>query len=307
MLGYYIMRLGKEKKALNYRLSNTMKKKSLRITAALAALAIIYFIIQITTSFVGNPFTKHKASKAIQTYLDTTYPHRDFILESVNFNFKFDEYCGNVISPSSKDSYFTIYWKKGKITDDSYEFNVVNKLNTVQRYEKEAASQIRTLLSDVTTIDLEDLHVSFSKEWLESMDLQNIQLDSDYDKSMNLPLELWVTAISDSPTLKEYSDILIDLNDKLKSNGFNITYYNISSRFDCSIGLNASNISQEEIESGNLQALLEAALNSEDEYDERKAYEEKLNSVPTKEDEILYKDKEVPAKKIYVNSFIRTE
>lgn len=304
------MHLGKEKKALHYRLSNIMKRKSLRIIAALAALAIILFITWVTTSFVGNPFTKHKANKAIQTYLETTYPNKDFKLDSVSFNFKFDEYCGQIISPSSRDSYFTISWKKGKIIEDSYEFRVASKLNTIERYEKEATSLIRTLFSNVTTIDLEELHVSLEKEWLEVTNLQNIELDSDYDKSMNLPFQLSLTAISDTPTLKEYSDILIDLNDKLKSNGFNITYYSISSRADCSVGLNAYDISTEEIESGNLLSLLEAALNSrdDDDYYERKAYEEKLNQAPTKEDENLYKYKEIlDNKKINVTSFIRTE
>ena len=82
---------------------------------------------------LGNPVSKILDQNAAKIISLKTYADRDFIIEEINYNFKDMGYHAHVKSPSSVDTYFSVYISMlGKIKRDSYE-NVLNGWNTYQK------------------------------------------------------------------------------------------------------------------------------------------------------------------------------
>lgn len=256
-----------------------MKRKLSKILAALAALFLIIIVILFANSVIGNPISKSLAKKDIKKYLAATYANTDYKLQRVSFNFKFHEYNGYIISPSSEDSNFSITWRDGKILYDSFDFNVTERQNTLHRYETEAREQIDTLLSSIPEANISDVHVIFCKDYYESDLSSSLVLDSPYDKSLELPLDLTISCDSSNPALEEYASILSQAHAILTEQGYHIDYYSIDnySNETAPITLNAYDISPEEIEGGNLLSLLKEAYNrSEDDNATDDKYEKDL-------------------------------
>jgi hypothetical protein len=122
-------------------------KKLMKILAAVAAFAIIGGILWFANGFLGNPISKTLAKNAAKNYIAETYADRDFIIEEVNYNFKDAGYYAHVKSPSSVDTYFSVYISMlGKIKRDSYE-NVLDGWNTYRRIEDEYRQMVNSVFS----------------------------------------------------------------------------------------------------------------------------------------------------------------
>lgn len=115
-----------------------MKKKILKITALVVALAITAGLVFFANALVGNPVSKYLAKSGAEKYLEANYADKDFQIDRVVYDFKSTAYSVFVESPSSPDSSFSISADfGGKIRWDSYEDRVLSKSNTVQRINKE--------------------------------------------------------------------------------------------------------------------------------------------------------------------------
>ncbi len=116
-----------------------MKKKVLKITALLIAVTLITGLGILANSLVGNPVSKRLAERTAETYLAETYGDTDFYIENIGFNFKDGNYYAHIKSPSSIDTYFTLYISMGgKLERDTYSdvldgWNTANRLNEAYR------------------------------------------------------------------------------------------------------------------------------------------------------------------------------
>lgn len=124
----------------------TMKKKVLKITALLIAVVLITGLGIFANSLVGNPVSKMLAERTAETYLAEEYGDTDFYIESIGFNFKDGNYYVHVKSPSSIDTYFTLYISMGgKLERDTYS-DVLNGRNTANRLNDTYRMLVDTVL-----------------------------------------------------------------------------------------------------------------------------------------------------------------
>src|SRR5699024_3807083 len=91
----------------------------------------------ISNSFVGNPISKMIAKTAAENYITEQYADQDFVINDVFYNFKDGYYHADVTSPSSIDTHFSIYISGSKVSDDSYENDVLSGRNTYERIDRE--------------------------------------------------------------------------------------------------------------------------------------------------------------------------
>lgn len=112
------------------------KHKILKVILTAAAVLTAVAGCYLWTSFNGNPLSKHIVKNTCLKYIDETYPNEDYEIASVEYSFKEGAYLVNVKSPSSEDSYFSVYFTgTGKLIYDSYEF-MMNGENTARRLDE---------------------------------------------------------------------------------------------------------------------------------------------------------------------------
>lgn len=245
-----------------------MKKIVLRILAAVAAFALIGIILTMANSFVGNPITKRHASKDIQAYLDATYPTLDIQLDSTGYNFKFGEYYGSVTSPTSMDTYFTVTWRAGNVVNDSYDYSVLKRQNTLERYEEEARNQIRPLFTAIPDVTPDRVYVNFDKESYE-VTPSDLVFDGPYDKTMDLAMRVLLYDVTGTPSLEHIATVLEETHALLKKNGYSFKSYCIDCNDETTF-ISAYDVSVEQIESGSLLSILKDAYEHPDESDYNK-------------------------------------
>lgn len=125
----------------------TGKRKFSTILAVIAVLILVYFIVSAVTSITGDPITAAIATSDIKSYVQGNYPDKDFEISHASYNFKFSHYSSLVKSRISRDTYFHVSWRKGKIYDD-YEYEVANGFNIYERLQKELEEVIEKILTE---------------------------------------------------------------------------------------------------------------------------------------------------------------
>jgi hypothetical protein len=211
-------------------------KKLMKILAALAAITIICGILWFANGFLGNPVSKVLAKNAVKNYISETYTDRDFIIEDVNFSFKETGYYAHVKSPSSVDTYFSVYISmNGRIKYDSYE-NVLDGWNTYQRIEDEYRQMVNSVFSSdefplVSNIDYGSIEI-IEKDTTIGFDQVSYGIkmgDLELDKEYNVK-ELAKTAghivfyaQDDEVSFKKASEILLTVKEYL--NKADIPFY----------------------------------------------------------------------------------
>lgn len=123
-----------------------MKKRIFKILAFSLATLVLVGAAWVLNALVGNPISKALATRTAEQHLAQVYAAEDFLIERVSFNFKFGWYHAYIISPSSRDSSFTLVMDMGgKLLTDTYADQVVNGTNTATRID----TAYRTLVNSV--------------------------------------------------------------------------------------------------------------------------------------------------------------
>jgi hypothetical protein len=111
-----------------------MKKRILKTSALVLAVALIAGILLFANSLIGNPLSKALAKNTAEKYIEETYGDKDLVLDRVSYSFKDGWYHAYVSSPSSVDTHFILLINGfGKLKDDYYDNNVTNGWNTADR------------------------------------------------------------------------------------------------------------------------------------------------------------------------------
>lgn len=97
---------------------------------------LIIMLLWIYGSFNGLITSKLWVKHCANGYIQEHYKEYDFQLNEVNYNFKDGLYNAKIVSPTSEDSTFSLaYDWTGKLIWNSYEENVIEKWNTMQRID----------------------------------------------------------------------------------------------------------------------------------------------------------------------------
>lgn len=122
-------------------------KKFLKISAAVAAIAIVFGLMWYANGLLGNPVSKMLAKNAAENYISEVYPNDDFFIESVNYSFKEGGYYVQIKSPSSQDTYFSLLVSMlGKVEYDYFE-NVSSGMNTYLRIDDEYRRMVDAVIN----------------------------------------------------------------------------------------------------------------------------------------------------------------
>jgi len=125
-----------------------MKKRILKITALVIALALIAGLGWFANGLVGNPVSRLLAKRALDRYVEETYPHLDLNTERFGFDFKSIGYFAYVRSEGSMDTAFYIDMDMlGHVTYDSYDTWVTSKMNTERRVEEQYREMVKRVLN----------------------------------------------------------------------------------------------------------------------------------------------------------------
>ncbi len=128
-LFYYALKKNEKKEGLQRRLP--------RAGAFFAAILLVIGLCMFANALIGNPISELLAKRAASAYLSRHYANTDFVIERTSYSFKDGGYHAYIISPSSADSYFTLYFDMaGNLSYDSYESMVANGQNTARRLDQ---------------------------------------------------------------------------------------------------------------------------------------------------------------------------
>ena len=172
-----------------------MKNKVLKLTALIAALLLIGFILVFANSMVGNPVSKYIVRSSAEKYMEEQYSGTDFFIEEVNYSFKVGKYYVRISSPTSIDSHFSLNFDQtGKLFYDSYENDVASKWNTAVRLDEEYRNMVNEVLDSPdfpykSRIDFGGLKIIFAEEKPDEhapgpvygQKIEQLELDKEYD------------------------------------------------------------------------------------------------------------------------------
>ena len=114
-----------------------MKKKTLKIIAAVTAFAILAGIAWFANAMVGNPISKLLAERAAEKHLEDTYAGTDYYIERIAYSFKDGNYHVFIKSHSSIDTSFSLtFTMLGKLRLDTFD-SVLDGFNTARRLEED--------------------------------------------------------------------------------------------------------------------------------------------------------------------------
>lgn len=120
--------------------------KALKIVSLISALVLICFILFFASAFMGNPLSKFLASSSSKKYIEDKYSNLSLDIDKPYYSFKTGDYTVRVSSPASIDTHFYLsYDGWGKLTYDSYTFNVLELGNTYNRINYEYFEMVKGL------------------------------------------------------------------------------------------------------------------------------------------------------------------
>lgn len=163
-------------------------------------------------------------------------------ISDVYYNFKDGYYHADIKSLTSKVTYFSIRLSSlGKVEYDSYEDNVVKKINTHRRLYEEYNSKLKSIFEDkefpydsdiylgeLKEMPLENLYSEYSEFGpVYGMNLSELELDKNYDiNEMGKEYGHITFYVQDEDiSIKRASEILLDIKSILDKN--NASFYAI--------------------------------------------------------------------------------
>lgn len=123
-----------------------MKNKGLRIVALILALVMIGGLCFVANALNGNPVSALLAKRTAKAYLEDTFPHTDYYVEGIGYNFKDGNYYAHIRSESSIDTQFSLHITMlGQLRYDTYD-SVLDGFVTANRLVMEYGTLADTVL-----------------------------------------------------------------------------------------------------------------------------------------------------------------
>ena len=219
-----------------------MKKIIHRICIIMCA-ALIIFSLYFILAFFGNPVSWTIARINTSRYMEENFGDSHFQINRVGYNFKTGGYYAFIDSPTSQDSYFTIYFDGwGRYRLDTYE-NVTNGSNTLSRIDREYKELVDSKLEagispfdtsivicELRPADLMEVYsysdksgntivYTIDKEY--GLDCSQLVLDKEYDICMLGSTAGNITLYIHDPevTVERAAELLLDVKDYMDNSG----------------------------------------------------------------------------------------
>ena len=112
-------------------------KKSVKVVLITITALIVGVILWFVCAFFGNPVSYFLAKNSADDYIAENYADYDLEIEKVGYDLKVSGYYAKVVSPSSVDTHFYVYFDLlGRPVRDTFD-NVTDGWNTAMRLENE--------------------------------------------------------------------------------------------------------------------------------------------------------------------------
>lgn len=112
-------------------------KKTVKIILIVISVLLLGVILFFVCSFFGNPVSYLLALNSADDYIEENYADYNLEVEKIGYDFKSSGYYAKVVSPTSVDTHFSVYFDLlGRPIRDSFE-NVTDGWNTHMRLENE--------------------------------------------------------------------------------------------------------------------------------------------------------------------------
>ena len=132
-------------------------KKSVKTVLIALTVIVVCVILWFVCAFFGNPVSYLLSANSAENYIEENYPDYDLEIEKVGYDLKVSGYYANVVSPSSVDTHFSVYFDLlGRPKYDTFE-NITNGWNTAMRLEneyRELSLSIRDVIEKYFTTDI---------------------------------------------------------------------------------------------------------------------------------------------------------
>ena len=131
-----------------------MKKSIINRICVVICMILVLAVLYLLTAFFGNPISPVLAKHNAQKYLSQNHGDEEFQIERVYYDLKSGGYNVDLHSPTSPDSYFTIYFDAlGRYKYDTYE-SITNGSNTYFRLYSAYSALIDRAFEDVLPFDV---------------------------------------------------------------------------------------------------------------------------------------------------------
>ncbi len=112
-------------------------KKAVKVIVISLAVLVVGVIVYFVCAFFGNPVSYLLSVNSADDYIEEKYPDYDLEIEKIGYDLKVSGYYARVISPTSVDTHFSVYFDLlGRPVRDTFE-NVTDGWNTAMRLENE--------------------------------------------------------------------------------------------------------------------------------------------------------------------------
>ncbi len=209
------------------------KKKILKITAFVVALALTLGLAFFANALVGNPVSKYLAKSAAEKHLEANYADKDYCIDRVMYDFKSGCYHAFIESLSSPDSSFSLtIGFDGRISWDNYDDRVEGRFNTSQRINNEYRDAVdkvfesksfpyKTHIAFGDILFVEDVNLDQPYIADYAIQMSKLELDGYYDigELGKQAGELVVYVYDDDVSVKRLSEILLGIKDVMNKSG----------------------------------------------------------------------------------------
>ena len=124
-------------------------KKYLKVTALLAALLLIGFLIYLVDFFTGYPISYFRIKDTAEQYIEDNYSQMDYVLSKPSYSLKLGGFTMEASIPNTIDDHFSIgFYRDGTLKYDTYEQDVLNKVNTAIRLSNDYEAKMRDVFEN---------------------------------------------------------------------------------------------------------------------------------------------------------------
>lgn len=207
--------------------------------------------------FFGSPWDRSGADQTVADYLSKQYPKTQLTATRAQFDASSRSYQVQVQNPDAADGDFTVFAGQGQILWDSYEQDVLQKGNVVRRLEESYTLRVQKLL--------EKAELSEKIEVAAQLDLDQVSLLHEQKANLSedaLTYNLMLSGETEDPSIDRAADLLTQVYKVLENDGCAFSHYGIQ-LYNSDQMIAAAQISASQIQSGNLAAHLQLALQGE--------------------------------------------
>ncbi len=209
-----------------------MKRKTkIVLSSAVTLLVLVALYCALILPLNGSMIYKAIFTDRVRSYVTETYGE-GFTVDHAGYDFKINGYLCHVKSNTSEDTHWTIYEGKDGELSDHYDFEVMQKENTIWRLTREMDIRMVQDFLPIYPRNCVNYMCFFEKEPLDRGTpevRERFELDMPLDmKNLPLPLEMTLWVECDAPSWEALAESFRDAKEATDSLGWQVSFYSVS-------------------------------------------------------------------------------